>query len=81
MKRDESIMVEILRQLEDCEYGYISIETMLSALTGDFISTRFHIRLLQDQGLLYTLGDNEEYVRLTDQGHDYLESMDGEENG
>jgi repressor of nif and glnA expression len=72
MKRDRMLMEAILAHLQKSPEAQIGTSAIAQGLnTGELQVIRHHLHLLQDKGLVQISENN--FWRLTNQGHDYME--------
>lgn len=75
MKRDKSLMADILKTLSSFGTSYGDVEKIQSSLTAQNTPPELilhHLRLLHDRGLVAV--DIHQFWRLSDQGYDVLEA-------
>lgn len=75
MKRDKSLMADILKSLSLFATSYGDVEKIQSSLTAQNTPPELilhHLRLLHDRGLVAV--DIHQFWRLSDQGYDVLEA-------
>ena len=77
MKRDKTLMLNILQALSSFITSYGDVEKIQSSLDVKHTPPELilhHLRLLHDRGLVAV--DIHQFWRLTDQGYDVLEAGD-----
>jgi len=75
MKRDKSLMADILKTLSSFGTSYGDVEKIQSSLSAQNTPPELilhHLRLLHDRGLVAV--DIHQFWRVTDQGYDVLET-------
>ena len=79
MKRDPKLIETILSKLESAETGYLPYPYIDLGAEYDRQLVDYHFLIMQDSGLISVEYQNpENQIRLTWQGHDYLESLQTE---